>query len=167
MEKEDPTAISPVIAEKMGELDLAEVAPHSFGVICLSTDEETGEKNLTNAIMIKKNQPLPCKVSEEFYTTHKNQTSINIQVTQGEVDDPEYCKVMHEELIELPSGRPPQQTLTATYDYDASGTINVTVCDVTSGKKFKLKPVDVGFTTNLEGDKLEEAKSNVEAFTVE
>ncbi|MHC4195997.1 MAG: Hsp70 family protein, partial [Planctomycetota bacterium] len=64
MQRESPEALPVGIANGLKDVKLTDVCNHSYGTICAPFDEEIGRHEIENQIILKKNTPLPCEVSE-------------------------------------------------------------------------------------------------------
>lgn len=137
-----------IILAQNGEIDLPEgplsavrnvqlqdVAPHSYGTIIL---HDESERQFLNRIMIEKNTPIPHSVTDSFATVADGQTSILCRVTQGEHTDPEFVTVVLQEELALPPGRPRGCEIRITYTYDANGQMQCEFLDVESGRRRTL-----------------------------
>jgi molecular chaperone DnaK len=114
--------------------NISDVCAHSLGVSCLND-----ARILENSIIIPKNSKIPCTQSEEYSTVAENQTSVEIQVLQGEDKDPEYCvqlgTVRLENLPPSPAGSP----LQITFQYDENGILSVRGVFLNSGQSISTK----------------------------
>jgi molecular chaperone DnaK len=121
-----PEAVSEVTG-----IALKDVTSHSYGVAALRGDLS----GLYNNIMIPKNTPIPASNSELFSTTHEGQTSVGIEITQGEGEDLEFVRVIAKDDLDLPAGRPANMEIRATYSYDANGRMSCEFVDIQSGRR--------------------------------
>jgi molecular chaperone DnaK len=94
---------------------------------------------LENSIIIPKNSKIPCSFSQEYGTVYENQTSVEIEVLQGEDKDPEHCvelgKARLENLPPSPAGSP----LEITFQYDENGILSVKGVFLNSGQSISTK----------------------------
>ena len=82
---------------------ISNVNSHSLGVEGI--DRETLRRR--NIVLIPRNTPLPAKVRDRFATKAENQTSIVLQVLEGESAVPEECTAIGRTVIrDLPTGLP-------------------------------------------------------------
>jgi len=116
-----------------------DVTSQALGTIALNED-----KVPRNFIIIPRNRKIPASESEVFNTVNEGQTEINIQVTQGDDEDPEYVRFVTKEGGQLfsippyPAGAP----IRITFHYDIDQTIQVEVTDVTANKSLGTFEVD-------------------------
>ena len=141
--KTDKSNLKAKQSEKIEEVKLQEVAPAFFGTIALDANN-----NYINVILIKKNENIPCSVTESLYTIHENQEALALRITQSPVDetDPRFVRTIWEGELKLPGGRPPQQEVKITYAYKENGLMNASFEDVGSGNK-----QEVDITAQSEG----------------
>ena len=100
------------------------VNAHSLGV--RGIDQATKIKR--NSILIKKNTQLPAAASKKFVTKMANQTSLAIQVLEGESLNPDECITVGQALIrDLPPGLPEGYPVEVTFAYGTNGRLNVRV----------------------------------------
>ncbi|MHB1035414.1 MAG: Hsp70 family protein [Pirellulales bacterium] len=98
------------------------VNSHSLGIEGI----EPGTHRKINAIVIPRNTPLPSKVTEKFVTKAADQTSIVIQVLEGESSLPGECTAIGRTVLrDLPRGLPKGWPIEVTYEYGANGRLNV------------------------------------------
>ena len=94
---------------------------------------ETGKESLQNSVVIPKNTPLPCSISEIYATSEDNETSIEVDITQGEDDDPRYVDIIGRITLNVPEGRPAGCKVKVSYSYDENQRVHVRVTDEESG----------------------------------
>ncbi|HND52145.1 MAG TPA: Hsp70 family protein [Pirellulaceae bacterium] len=116
-----------ILARLRGEsprFKVRNVNSHSLGIV--GTDAKTGRKQ--NAIIIPRNTPLPCVVKKTFTTKKPNQTSLLIQMVEGESTSPQECASLGKcTLTGLPPNLPAQTPLDVRFQYSENGRITVTV----------------------------------------
>lgn len=116
----------------LSRVSLTDVTNHSYGTI--SVGEAHGREALRNTFIIPKNTPIPCTRTDMFYTMHDDQQIVQIKITQGEDEDPEFVNVITEGFMQLPPGRQRGCAIEVTYSYDANGRMSCTFKDVLSGR---------------------------------
>ena len=122
-------------------VEVKDVNSHSLGVVAL---DENGKE--ANSIVMKKDTPIPCKVSDLFNTIVDNQTELLVQVTEGEDTDLAYVKIVGEGIMMIPP-YPKGAPLEVFFAYDHDGIIHVTVFDLTANKR--LGELQIKRTSNL------------------
>ena len=62
---------------------VSEVCNHSYGTLALIEDAATGEANVQNSVVIPKNTPIPCSMSQTYLTSEDNEELIEVEITPG------------------------------------------------------------------------------------
>ena len=134
--KSDGSNLSAIQKKSIDKLKVAERTSCFFGTISVGYSESKGEV-LMNSILIKKGETLPCSVTKSFVTAHEGQTAINCRITESKAPetDPRFVRIIHEENMELPPGRPAGQEIQVTYSYDDNQIMNAVFKDMSSGKE--------------------------------
>ena len=166
MQRERPEELSAWISNGLKDIKLTDVCNHSYGTICAPIDEETCQHVIKNHIILKKNTPLPCEVSEMFYTMSEGQTELKVNVTQGEDSSVDYVNKIATHTLKLPPGRPAECPIKVTYSYDVNQRMHCKFEDIESGEVLQ---VDFCLDQNGEMSKGEIKKraNEVEALKVE
>ena len=158
--KGDQSKLSPVQKASVNKIKVTDVSPAYFGTITLDEKNlETYSKKVFN--IIEKNTPLPCSVTESIYSAFDGQDTLNCTITSSKVleSDPKFVKVVFEEKLSLPSGRPANQEVKITYSFDDNGTMHASFVDVETGKETK---------TSLSEIAVSKSKSDkTDKFTIE
>ena len=91
------------------------------------------------ATLIERNTTIPTKKSDEFVTTEDGQTSVVINVLQGEREFAKDNKSLGEFTLEglLPAPRG-MAKIEVTFDIDSNGIVNVSAKDLATGKEQKI-----------------------------
>jgi molecular chaperone DnaK len=98
------------------------VSAHSLGVE--GVDLKTTLR--TNYIIIPRNKPLPARVTKKCVTRKPGQTSVHVNVLEGESSLPANCVRIGRAIIRpLPAGLPAGTQVKVTYEYNTSGRLNV------------------------------------------
>jgi len=100
------------------------VNSHSLGVV--ATDPATKRKR--NAILIPRNTPLPVTAKRVFKTKKAGQSSILVQIVEGESTSPDDCSPLGKCTVrnvprDLPAGSP----IEVRFRYEENGRLTVTV----------------------------------------
>ncbi|MCU0915137.1 MAG: Hsp70 family protein [Planctomycetes bacterium] len=163
--RQNPDAVPTGIRNGLKDITLTDVCNHSYGTICAPIDKETGRRIVQNRILLKKNTPLPCEVSQMFYTVTEGQKRVEVMITQGEDSDPAYVNQIAGYSFELPPDRPAERPIQVTYSYDLNQRMHCKFEDVESGRM-----LEVDLSLNEDGtvvdDGTEQAKA-LEPFKVE
>lgn len=134
-----PKKVSAGVASGLKEVQLKDVCNHSYGTICAPVDEETGQHVIRNTIILEKNTPLPCEATQTFYTMSDGQTELQVTITQGEDEDPDFVNKIATEVFELPANRPANQPIHVQYSYDANQRMHCRFLDEQSGRTLEVE----------------------------
>ncbi|RKZ44802.1 MAG: molecular chaperone DnaK [Gammaproteobacteria bacterium] len=137
--RENPKKVTAGIAAGLKEVQLKDVCNHSYGTICAPVDAETGQHVIRNSIILQKNTPLPCEATQTFYTMSDGQTELQVTITQGEDEDPDFVNKIATEVFELPANRPANQPIHVQYSYDANQRMHCRFLDEGSGRTLEVE----------------------------
>ena len=112
---------------------VSEVCNHGYGTLALVDDPRTGLEILQNSVVIPKNTPIPCSISETYATSEDNEASIEVDITQGEDEDPRYVDIIGRISLTVPEGRPAGCRVEVTYSYDENQRVHARVTDQETG----------------------------------
>lgn len=165
LQREDPASLSVGVSQGLKGIKLTDVCNHSYGTICAPWDEELKKNIVGNHIILKKNTPLPCEVSQTFYTMSQGQTELQVTVTQGEDLCIEYVNEIATHMIPLPAGREARCPIKVMYSYDLNQRMHCKFEDVKSGEVFEMdcdmdrdgqvSEINSGYKKQVEGVKVE------------
>lgn len=116
---------------------IADVTSQSLGVIQL--DDQTGRD--VNTVVIPRNSKVPAKRSVDGYTVVDNQSSIKVQVTEGDDADPEYVFEVGSKELPIPP-YPKGAPVRVTYAYDIDQTVFIELTDLTANTSLGTFTVD-------------------------
>ncbi|MGC8651063.1 MAG: molecular chaperone DnaK [Minisyncoccia bacterium] len=135
---------------------LLDVLPLSLGIETLGG---------INTIMINKNTTIPVSKSQIFSTASDNQTSVEINVLQGERPMANDCRSLGKFILDgLPPAPRGLPQIEVTFDIDANGILNVTAKDKASGK---TQAVRIEGSTGLSKEEIEKLKHEAEIYANE
>lgn len=141
-----------VLAGDVKDVVLLDVTPLTLGVETLGG---------VSTPLIARNTTIPTSKSEIFSTAADNQTSVEINVLQGErpmaADNKSLGRFILSGIPAAPRGVPQVEV---TFDIDASGILNVAAKDKASGKSANIK---ITGSTGLSKDEVEKMKKDAEA----
>ena len=141
-----------VLAGDVKDVVLLDVTPLTLGVETLGA---------VSTPLIVRNTTIPTSKSEIFSTAADNQTSVEINVLQGErpmaADNKSLGRFILSGIPAAPRGVPQVEV---TFDIDANGILNVTAKDKASGKSANIK---ITGSTGLSKDEVEKMKKEAEA----
>ena len=108
---------------RLREFSTSHVNSHWFGV---EVTDRNDARTRWNHIMIPRNTPVPCQVTQRFVTNTDNPRAIYIRLLEGEVSDVESCVVIGDfRVVDLPPGLVAGSPIEVQYGYDRSGHIKV------------------------------------------
>ncbi len=111
------------LRRRLQQISTSNVNSHSLGVEVTDANDSTIR---SNHIMIPRNTPVPCQVTQRFVTTTDNPRAIYIRLLEGEVSDIDACEVIGEfRVVDLPAGLAAGSPIEVQYGYDLSGHIKV------------------------------------------
>lgn len=145
-----------VLGGEVKDVLLLDVTPLTLGIETLGS---------VSTPLIPRNTTIPSSKSETFSTAADNQTSVEINVLQGErplaADNKSLGRFILDGIPPSPRGVPQVEV---TFDIDANGILNVSAKDKASGKEQKIT---ITGSTGLNKEEVEkmtkEAESNAEA----
>jgi len=142
-----------VIVGEMRDVLLLDVTPLSLGI------ETFGE---VNTILIPKNTTIPTSKNQIFSTAADNQTSVEINVLQGERVMAKDCKSLGRFILDgippAPRGIP---QIEVAFDIDVNGILNVTAKDKATGKTQSIR---IEGSSGLSKEEIERLKKEAEEF---
>lgn len=134
-----PVSISDVTSQALGELLL---------------DVDTGR--VVNVVIIPRNTPIPCKRESISFTVYESQRKVDLKVTEGEDEDPQYVAILHKTMMTLPPGLPKESPIRTVMSYDLDGVVHVELFDVANDRS--LGEVELDRPNNLSASELEDSK---------
>lgn len=145
-----------VLSGDVKDVVLLDVTPLTLGVETLGS---------VSTPLITRNTTVPTSKSEIFSTAADNQTSVEINVLQGErpmaADNKSLGRFVLSGIPAAPRGVPQVEV---TFDIDASGILNVTAKDKASGKVANIK---ITGSTGLSKEEVEKMRQEAETHASE
>jgi len=115
--------------------------------------------------LIERNTTIPAKKSQVFSTAADNQTSVEVNVLQGEREMAQYNKSLGRfHLDGIAPARRGVPQIEVAFDIDANGIVNVTAKDLGTGKE---QHITITSSTNLSKEDIEKAVKEAEQFAAE
>jgi molecular chaperone DnaK len=115
--------------------------------------------------LIERNTTIPTKKSQVFSTAADNQTSVEVNVLQGEREMSQYNKSLGRfHLDGIAPARRGVPQIEVTFDIDANGIVNVSAKDLGTGRE---QNISITASTNLSKEDIEKAVKEAEQFAEE
>lgn len=140
------------------DMQLLDVTPLSLGV------QTSGE---IMAVLIPRNTPIPAKIEKVFSTSSDNQSSVLVQVYQGErARCRDNCLLGQFELCDIPLAPKFEPRINVCFDIDANGILSVSAQEMSSGQSNKIAIINDS-TRSLSKEEIEKMVKDAEKFRVE
>ena len=115
--------------------------------------------------LIERNTTIPTKKSQVFSTAADNQTSVEVNVLQGEREMAAYNKSLGRfHLDGIAPARRGVPQIEVTFDIDANGIVNVSAKDLGTGKE---QHITITSSTNMSKEDVEKAVHEAEQYAAE
>ena len=115
--------------------------------------------------LIERNTTIPTKKSQIFSTAADNQTSVEVNVLQGEREMAQYNKSLGRfHLDGIAPARRGVPQIEVTFDIDANGIVNVSAKDLGTGRE---QHITITASANLSKEDIEKAVKEAERFAAE
>jgi molecular chaperone DnaK len=115
--------------------------------------------------LIERNTTIPARKSQIFSTAADSQTSVEINIVQGERKMANANKTLGRFVLsDIPAAPRGIPQIEVTFDIDANGILNVSAKDKGTGKEAKIT---ITASTNLSDDEIEKAVNDAEKFASE
>ena len=115
--------------------------------------------------LIDRNTTIPTKKSQVFSTAADNQTSVEINVLQGEREMAQYNKSLGRfHLDGIAPARRGIPQIEVTFDIDANGIVNVSAKDLGTGKE---QHITITSSTNMSKEDIDKAVKEAEMYAAE
>ena len=145
-----------VLSGDVGGIVLVDVTPLSLGI-------ETLGGVCTK--LIDRNTSIPTRKSQIFSTAADNQTSVEINVLQGEREMAAYNKSLGRfHLDGIAPARRGVPQIEVSFDIDANGIVNVSAKDLGTGKE---QHITITSSTNMTKEDIDKAVKEAEMFAAE
>lgn len=115
--------------------------------------------------LIERNTTIPTKKSQVFSTAADNQTSVEVNVLQGEREMAQYNKSLGRfHLDGIAPARRGVPQIEVTFDIDANGIVNVSAKDLGTGKE---QHITITSSTNMSKEDIDKAVRDAEQYAAE
>jgi molecular chaperone DnaK len=139
------------LRRRLQQISTSNVNSHSLGVEVTDANDSTIR---SNHIMIPRNTPVPCQVTQRFVTTTDNPRAIYIRLLEGEVSDIDACVVIGDfRVVDLPAGLAAGSPIEVQYGYDLSGHIKVSARELVGNTEAS---VEIHWTGGVDESALDE-----------
>ena len=142
-------------------ITISDVTSQSLGVITVDGLDHTKKYN---TIIIPHNTKIPTKQAKLVRTVVDNQTSVLVEVTEGDDEDVEFVKVIGSSTLVMPP-YPKGSPLEIIYAYDPDQTVYIEVIDKVTNKS--LGTFEIDRTSNLSDKEVQTATDIVSTGSVE
>jgi molecular chaperone DnaK len=145
---------------------IQEVCNASYGTLAMVYNVATGEERLMNSIVIPKNTPIPCERTQVYQTSEDNERVIEVDITQGEDEDPKFVDVIGRITLDVPPNRPKGCEVVVKFSYDENQRVRAVVTDKESGRSREAAVVYTGAGV-LSADELKRRSAHLRAMRIE
>jgi molecular chaperone DnaK len=124
----------PVLASTMPGMSLPrirDVTSQGLGALAVKRDAVDNE-DTENVVIIPPNTKIPAKGRQLFETLQDNQAELEVEVTQGDDEDPAYVRLIGTQRLEIPR-YPKGAQIEIVYAYDIDQTVCIEVIDKRTG----------------------------------
>lgn len=120
-------------SEKVREIILTDVCPFTLGTEVVVENGERFEGGHFCPI-IERNTVIPASRTERLYTVTDNQTSLRVNILQGESRFAKNNLSLGEVTVSVPEAKAGEEAIDVTYTYDVNSILEVVVTSVSTGK---------------------------------
>ncbi len=142
--------------KKYSEMEVTNVASHSFGIIAL--DSRLNTEVISNLVIV--NEPLPVFRTQPFATLYAGQRSAELKVMENgyaidTVNDPKAGEMIGDATLDLPPGLPNNTPIEVTFELNREGRLHVTGKEPGSGR---IIEVTIQTKRGMSDDEVEQAR---------
>ena len=123
--------------ESIKEVVLTDVCPFTLGTEVMVDFGDGYKESGHYCPIIERNTIIPASRTDRFFTTHDNQTRIDIKVLQGESRMAKNNLELGVLEIEVPSNKAGAESVDVTYTYDINSILEVEVKVISTEKKYR------------------------------
>ncbi|MFX0561168.1 Hsp70 family protein [Tepidibacillus infernus] len=124
--------------EALNEIILTDVCPYTLGVEIVKEIERDKFEPGYFLPIIERNTPIPVSRVERLFTIKDNQTSIRVEIYQGESRRVEGNIKLGELDIKVPPAEAGKEMIDVRYTYDINGILEVEVTVISNGMKNRV-----------------------------
>lgn len=157
----EPGASGSVVPVTVGgnAIVVRDVTSHGLGIISLKDDKVTD----VNSVIIPRNSKIPCQMDRDFRTVVDLQSTLKVEVTQGDDEDPAYVSIVGKEHLPL-TPRPENSPVKVILSYDVDQIIHIEVIDLVDGVSRGTFEVDN--SANMDRAQVQAAAARIQATEV-
>ena len=154
--------------EKFSEMQITNVASHSFGIIALNRDASSGQDKQIIANLVLVNDPIPVTKQQTFFTYTANQSEVELQIMENliqeqTVDDPSMGEEIGKAELPLPPKLSSGSPIEVTFELNRDGRLHVTGHEPSSKKTIEATILT---SQGASEEELDEAKSRSVTLTI-
>jgi molecular chaperone DnaK len=139
---------------------ITDVNSHSLGILSWNPDNE----QLYNTIILPRNTPIPAEAYNDFNTMSDNQDHIELEVTEGEDEDPEYVKIIGKTILNIKK-RAAGSPIRVVVAYDENSVVHVRVIDLIDNED--LGEMEIQRTSNLSDEEVNIKAAKLSKINIE
>lgn len=144
--------------EEVKDFVLTDICPFTLGTDIVN---EADPEHLYMEPIVERNTVLPCSRVERFYTSHNNQTKIEIQILQGEHAYADDNLKLGKMSVSVPRKKAGEEAVDIRFTYDINGILIVDIT-VVSTEKTITKVI----SQKIEGQELERKAAELEKLKI-
>ena len=144
--------------EEVKDFVLTDICPFTLGTDIVN---EADPEHLYMEPIVERNTVLPCSRVERFYTSHNNQTKIEIQILQGEHAYADDNLKLGKMSVSVPRKKAGEEAVDIRFTYDINGILIVDIPVVSTGKT-----ITKVISQKIEGQELERKAAELEKLKI-
>lgn len=144
--------------EEVKDFVLTDICPFTLGTDIVN---EADPEHLYMEPIVERNTVLPCSRVERFYTSHNNQTKIEIQILQGEHAYADDNLKLGKMSVSVPRKKAGEEAVDIRFTYDINGILIVDITVVSTGKT-----ITKVISQKIEGQELERKAAELEKLKI-
>jgi molecular chaperone DnaK len=144
--EQNNTHLSSAAARELGSVVTNDILSKSIGIVSLDTN--TNEDVMS--FILKRQEKIPTRSTMGFVTVAEGQSGMNIDVREGESDNPENCHKLGMQLLKFNRPLPKGAPVDVTFSMDTSGLLNIHAVDKTDNAEIKFKVERINNLTEAE-----------------
>ena len=139
------------------QVAVTDVTSQGLGVIIRSDDNLRD----VNSVILPHNTPIPAQRASDYMTVVDNQTSLDVRITEGDDDDPDYVTLVGRAELRIPP-YPKHSPIRVVLSYDFDGLIHVEVVDLAASQS--LGEFEIDRESNLSDDERESKRRRLDVM---